>query len=173
MKGYVAVVVVALLMGAVGGAAATVGVLAYTHYGGSAYFWDCSSASPHDQDVGWATEYGIVKGYADGTYHPTAVVTREQMATYLMRQAVGDMVSSWLIVDYMYFDGYYFGQVAYDDGVITWEEHQTFADMLDWLTALIDYQADVMASSKDPGADAALALTAAQVMGVKTPPRAR
>jgi hypothetical protein len=97
------------------------------------------------------------------------VVTRDQMATYLMRQSVADMVSSWLIVDYMYFDGYYFGSQAYSDGAITWEQYQTFANMFDWLTALIDYEAGVMASSKDPGA--APALTAAQLMAAKAPPR--
>ena len=37
--------------------------------------------------VRWAAEQGVVTGYADGSFHPNATVTREQMAAILFRFA--------------------------------------------------------------------------------------
>jgi hypothetical protein len=141
MKRLLVIAAVALVMGAAGGAAATVGVLAYTHSGGSAYFWDVSPSSPHNEDIGWAYEYGTVNGYWDESYHPSYVVTREQMATYIMRNTTGDPATGWLVVDYMYYDGYYFGQPAYDRGDITYNEWMAHEDTFDWYSALVAYQA--------------------------------
>ena len=39
------------------------------------------------QAVRWAAEQGVVTGYADGSFHPNATVTREQMAAILFRFA--------------------------------------------------------------------------------------
>jgi hypothetical protein len=163
MKRLLVIAAVALAMGAVGGAAATVGVLAYTHHGGSTYFTDVSYSSPHNEDIGWAYEYGIVNGFWDNSYHPGAAVTREQMATYMMRNVAGDPSLAWLIVDYMYFDGYYYGQPAYERGDITYNEWMSYENMFDWYWALVDYQATrAKLEGRDPGmlAPAARALAA-------------
>ncbi len=152
MKRLLVIAAVALVMGAAGGAAATVGVLVYTHHGGSAYFTDVSSSSPHNEDIGWAYEYGTVNGFWDNTYHPSAAVTREQMATYIMRNTTGDPAMAWLVVDYMYFDEYYFGQQAYDRGDITYDEWMAYEDMFAWYSALVNYQATrAKQEGREPG----------------------
>lgn len=136
-----------------GMAVALLGVCAYNlyaqtadHYPGSSYFPDCSSASVHDHDIGFLAEYGITQGYPDGTYRPGEAVSREQMASYIMRQTVADWLGAWLIIDDVYFDGYYFGNQAYQDGRITWEEYQALLIVYDWMIQLMDYQASAMAS---------------------------
>lgn len=42
-------------------------------------------SSPHEADINAIAARGITVGCASGTYCPTAVVTREQMATFLVR----------------------------------------------------------------------------------------
>jgi S-layer homology domain len=110
------------------------------HLPGSVYFTDVSPASPHNEDIGYLVEYGVAKGYADGTYHPDDVVTRAQMASFVMRSSAYDPFTSWIVVDDRYFDGYYFGIWALEDGFITYHEYVMFQDFLDWYFGLLDFQ---------------------------------
>lgn len=48
-------------------------------------FEDVSSEAYYSEYVAWAEENGIVKGYGDGTFRPDNNVTREEMATIIMR----------------------------------------------------------------------------------------
>ena len=41
----------------------------------------------YTETVVWAAENGIVTGYPDGTFHPNASITREQLAAILWRYA--------------------------------------------------------------------------------------
>jgi S-layer homology domain len=146
MKRYFAVAMVACLMGAVGGAATAVGVLAYSHRGGSTYFTDCSASSAHNEDVGWAYEYGIVKGM-NGLYHPTNPVTREQMTSYLMRQSTADIMSTIILMDLTYFSGVTYGYTAFMNGTISYDQYIMFSDYADWVQAMMTYETGQMGSS--------------------------
>ena len=109
------------------------------HYPGSAYYTDCAATSPHDQDIGWISEYGVAGGYGDGTFAPGGVVTREQMSTFIMRQSALDITSTIFIIDDMYFDGWYFGAHAYNLGWITAEEYNAFLAFYAWLASFLQY----------------------------------
>ncbi len=50
-------------------------------------FSDVAQDTYYATAVAWATENGIVLGYEDGTFHPNAKVTREQLAAILYRYA--------------------------------------------------------------------------------------
>lgn len=113
----------------------------YVHHPGSFYFTDVNPLSPHDEDIGYAYEYGVVDGFGDGTYRPELNVTREQMASFVMRSSAVDPIVAVLIVDDFYFAGYYYGYTALLEGRITGEEYETFQSFLDWWFALSDYQA--------------------------------
>jgi hypothetical protein len=130
-----------VLLGFVGAAlyAAAVQVV-YVHHPGSFYFLDVSPDSPHNEDIGYAVEYGVTSGYFDGTYRPEDPVTRQQMASFVMRASAEDPVVSVLIVDDLYFDGYYFGITALNEGRITQEEYETFQSFVDWWFGLSDYE---------------------------------
>jgi secreted trypsin-like serine protease len=43
------------------------------------------AGTPHEQNINAVAEAGIAGGFADGTYKPTELVTRDQMATFLAR----------------------------------------------------------------------------------------
>ena len=121
----------------------------YVHHPGSFYFLDVASDSPHNEDIGYATEYGVVSGYGDGTYHPNEAVTREQMASFVMRSSAVDPVVAVLIVDNDYFAGYYYGITALQEGRITAEEYETFQSFLDWWYNMADYQASLAATPRE------------------------
>jgi hypothetical protein len=114
----------------------------YVHHPGSFYFLDVSPDSPHNEDIGYAVEYGVVSGFWDGTYRPDDPVTRQQMASFVMRASAQDPVVSVLIVDDLYFDGYYFGITALNDGRITQEEYETFQSFVDWWFGLSDFESN-------------------------------
>jgi len=116
------------------------------HLPGSVYFTDVNPASPHNDDIGYLVEYGVARGFADGTYHPDDVVTRAQMASFIMRSSAFDPFTSWVVVDDAYFDGFYFGRVALEDGFISFEEYTLFQDFLDWYFGLLDFQSDKLGS---------------------------
>jgi hypothetical protein len=44
---------------------------------------DLSSANPHYDSIVCMTDYGIARGFTDGTYRPPSNVTRDQMATFI------------------------------------------------------------------------------------------
>jgi hypothetical protein len=44
---------------------------------------DLSSANPHYDNIVCMTDYGIARGFTDGTYRPPSNVTRDQMATFI------------------------------------------------------------------------------------------
>jgi hypothetical protein len=54
-----------------------------------ATFADVGLQNPFRQEVEWLVEQEITGGYADGTYRPTAQVTRQAMAAFLARVAKG------------------------------------------------------------------------------------
>lgn len=53
----------------------------------TADFSDVADGAWYAGAVRWAADNGVVKGYADGRFHPNDAVTREQMATLLYRFA--------------------------------------------------------------------------------------
>lgn len=110
---------------------------AYTHNPGSSYFFDVTAASPHNDDIGYLKECGVVTGYWDGTYRPQVPVTREQMATYIARALAFGAAGGELLIDYDYVGGYYWGQAARDAGWITQAEFQTFAGVYYWLGDMV------------------------------------
>ena len=57
------------------------------HHPGSYYFTDVSTSSPHDDDIGTLYESGITHGVTATTYDPEGEVTRQQMASFLVRAA--------------------------------------------------------------------------------------
>ena len=98
------------------------------HHPGSFYFKDVSKDSPHNNDIGYAYEYGVANGYGDDLYGPNDPVSRAQMASFVMRSSAYDPLTSWIVVDNAYFDGYYFGWQALQDGYLTWDEYCYFQD---------------------------------------------
>ena len=116
----------------------------YGHYPGSYYFPDCSSASPHDHDVGYLYESAIVSGFPEGTYGPGMAVTRQQMASYIIRSQAIAYSLTFMSVDWNFFGGYYTGYQAYQDGRITLEEYQAATRVMEWATAAVRAQFDGM-----------------------------
>ena len=54
---------------------------------GAARYSDVIAGQYYTEAVVWAAENGIVTGYPDGTFHPNASITREQLAAILWRYA--------------------------------------------------------------------------------------
>jgi hypothetical protein len=104
------------------------------HQPGSAYFSDVSASSPHDDDIGYLVEGGVVSGYSDGTYKPGDAVTREQMASYVNRVAGMTYLLTMCSVDWNYFGGYASGLQAYQAGRITYAEYQANLAAMAWAT---------------------------------------
>ena len=50
-------------------------------------FKDVADGQWYSEAVAWAAENGIVNGYGDGTFKPTANISREEMAVMLVRYA--------------------------------------------------------------------------------------
>jgi hypothetical protein len=48
-------------------------------------YFDVPDSNPFHDDIDWATDAGIVEGFADTGYHPTAPVSRQAMAAFLHR----------------------------------------------------------------------------------------
>jgi hypothetical protein len=117
---------------------------AMTHQGGSAYFPDVSASSPHDHDIGYLYELGIVNGFGDGTYGPDIPVTREQMASYIVRAQLLTYTLTMMSMDYNYFGGYYTGEQAYLDGRISYEDYQASLGALLWATEFGNYEYGLM-----------------------------
>lgn len=108
---------------------------AMTHQGGSAYFPDVSASSPHDHDIGYLYEMGVVSGFADGTYGPSTPVDRQQMASYIARSHAVVFMLTFMSIDQNFFGGYYTGEQAYIDGRISYEDYQASVGALEWATA--------------------------------------
>lgn len=51
-------------------------------------FTDVPAGHPFLDDIEWMAAKGITDGYADGTFHPTAPVTRQAMSAFLARVAL-------------------------------------------------------------------------------------
>jgi len=147
MRRTLLLVLVAALSGTVGGFVA--GWAATTvHQPGSAYFTDVSAASPHNQDIGYLYEAGVVKGLGGGTYGPALSVTREQMASYAARTAAEAYLLTMCSMDWNYFGGFFMGQTAYNEGRITYEEYVANTAAMAWATGAMSYQMDQL----DPNA---------------------
>ena len=52
---------------------------------GSSSFPDVPASSPFAADISWLVDQGITKGYPDGSFQPTAPVTRQAFAALLFR----------------------------------------------------------------------------------------
>jgi len=126
---------------------------AITHQPGSYYFSDVSSFSPHNQDIGYLVEYGVTSGTTETTYSPSMSVTREQMASFLMRQSAVDSLITLLVQDLAYHNGYLYGDQAYQEGRITYDEYQDFQAMAQWWYEMCEYETTAMGSA--PMAEAA------------------
>lgn|GEM_PF-2652430 len=50
-------------------------------------FTDVDDSTPHHVDIKWLKDNGIAKGYADGSYRPSAPLTRADCSTFLHRLA--------------------------------------------------------------------------------------
>lgn len=111
-----------------------------SHSPGSTYFTDVSPSSTFDHDIGFIYEYGVAGGYGDGRYGPGDLVTREQMAAYIMRQTAADTSLVMVLTDDLYFDGYYFGYTAYQEGRISYDDYQVMQSLLAWYVDLLNYQ---------------------------------
>jgi len=129
--------VLAICFGFAGG---LLGQATANHYAGSHYFPDVSATSPHDQDIGYLYELGVVKGFPDGTYGPGLPVSRDQMASYVTRAAAETYLLTMSSVDWNFFGGYYIGYKAYTDGRITYAEYQANYAAMVWATDAMKYQ---------------------------------
>lgn len=58
-------------------------------------FSDVSTASPFFADVAWLVDSGLGGGYADGTFRPTAPVSRQALAAFLYELAGAPDVELW------------------------------------------------------------------------------
>ncbi|HUW10771.1 MAG TPA: S-layer homology domain-containing protein [Anaerolineae bacterium] len=123
------------------------------HRSGAEYYEDVSAESPHADDIGFAREAGIARGFSDTEYGPGWVVSREQMATFEMRDFTAGIVFALRVVDLARFrdeklgslDWYWFGP----DGIRhDTEEEKAFwtqwgqdqGDMLLWMADLIEHE---------------------------------
>ncbi len=57
----------------------------FSSYSGSGSFSDVGSSAWYNAAVGWGVSKGIITGYGNGKFGPTDNITREQMATMLLR----------------------------------------------------------------------------------------
>jgi len=93
-------------------AASTAAATTYwLHHQGSFYFADVPAGDPAGDHIGYAAEAGVTGGCASHRFCPDAYVTRRQMAVFLERQAVKEEINTWILIDYVYFDGQYFEYV--------------------------------------------------------------
>jgi hypothetical protein len=76
----------------------------------------------------------VVSGYSDGTYRPTDVVTREQMASYVNRAVAAAYLLTMCSVDWNYANGEYSGYTAYTEGRITYAEYEANSAAMAWAT---------------------------------------
>ncbi|MCL2343258.1 MAG: S-layer homology domain-containing protein [Firmicutes bacterium] len=60
-----------------------------TQYMGAS-FSDVSATAYYAPSIAWASASGLVNGYGDGTFAPTAQITRQEMATIIARYAAFD-----------------------------------------------------------------------------------
>lgn len=113
---------------------------AMSHQPGSAYFTDVSSSSPHNHEIGYLYESGVVNGFGDNTYAPDLPVTRQEMASYISRTEAMVFVLTFISVDWNFFGGYYTGQTAYQEGRISYDDYQRAQSALNWATEAADYE---------------------------------
>jgi hypothetical protein len=116
------------------------------HAPGSSYFTDVSSLSPHNHDIGFCVEAGVTSGTGPDLYSPSLPVSRDQMASFLMRELAFTSALMPFWVDEVLFDG----DITYDlylQGYITYEEYEAILALIEWNLQLLDYQVSVMSSS--------------------------
>ena len=165
-KAATAVLVVAI--GLLAASAYQVWATPVSHSPGSSYFWDVTPGSVTDEHIGYLAEAAVTQGFPDGSYGPTLDVSREQMAVYLTRLIVSETVYTWLVIDDVYFGGYYFGWDAYEQGRITYDDYLDTQGRLEWLLQLMEFTSNELASSAPTSAEAhdtALLRQAARHMG--------
>ena len=108
----------------------------YPHYPGSAYYADIEAGTAHDEDIGYAREAGIVRGYSNVIYGPAWVVSREQMATFEMRDFTLGLVLALRMSGVLHSYGAY---VPSSD--LTVEERQRRdSQLLKWTADLIEHE---------------------------------
>lgn len=62
-------------------------------------FSDVPAGHPFHDDIAWMAAMGITEGYADGTFGPAAVVTRQSMSAFLHRFFDAVPPPEWFVVD--------------------------------------------------------------------------
>ena len=152
---------------AVGLLIATAWSAVITHQPGSAYFSDVSASSPHNEDIGFLVEYGVTQGTTPTTYTPAMSVTREQMASFLMRSTALDTAFSLVLWDLAYNNGYNFGYQAYSEGRITYDQYETYQSLLNWWVDLVEFEASRMGAPQRAGPAGGL-LSAARTMAARS-----
>ncbi len=136
------------------------------HAPGSSYFADVSTASPHDDDIGFCVEAGVTMGTAPDRYSPSLLVSRDQMASFLMRQLAFTSLVMPFWVDAVLFEGAVTDDL-YLQGEITLDEYEAILALIEWNLQLVEHQGSVLSSSpareqvaaagEDPGLQAAAA----------------
>ena len=130
MRQHMLTVVIALLAGFFGAFAYGL-VDDVLHSPGSDYFSDVSADSPHSDDIGFAVEAGITMGVTPELYGSGAGVSREQMASFQMRDLAAAVALSVELTRVLQMD---WGSVAPE---MTAQER---ADMLRWVASLLEYE---------------------------------
>ncbi len=76
------------------------------HWSGAEYYEDVSADSPHAEDIGFAREAGVARGFSNTQYGPGSDVSREQMATFEMRDMAAAIIFTLRISGRLYDDVY-------------------------------------------------------------------
>ena len=111
------------------------------HLPGDIYYSDVSADSPHADDIGFSREAGIARGFSDTLYGPDWLVTREQMATFEMRDFTAGIVFALRISGRLYQDIHGSPHMLPPSSVGIVEEWERDIAFCRWAAELIDYQA--------------------------------
>jgi len=135
MKRHMLTVLIALVAGFMGAYAfALTDAETMHHSHGSDYFTDVAVDSPHGDDIGYAVEAGITMGLTPELYGSNVDVTREQMASFQMRDLAAAIVLAIQLERIQEL------QSIPPDPMhgMTWQEQ---ADLCRWAALLLDHEA--------------------------------
>jgi len=141
MRSHMLTVVLALLAGFIGACAYGL-VDDVLHFPGSDYFTDVAVDSPHNDDIGFAVEAGITMGLTPDLYGSNVGVSREQMASFQMR----DLAAALFLATNL-------AKVETNLMETPNMERQDIADTLRWGAALLEHEAKARPAEAIGGAD--------------------
>jgi hypothetical protein len=104
----------------------------YLHHHGSYYFTDIAPTDSAGHHVGYAVEAGTTAGCGPQRFCPGDYVTRRQMVVFLQRQAVNEFMINYLLFDWIFHDGRYFGETALHTGRITQAQFDEYLEHYQW-----------------------------------------